>query len=68
MIWSDFAAQNLIDFAQAWVPAELDFSACQSLEKLVIGAKIIRMGKRLLKGIEVHTDTLATVLFEDVRF
>jgi len=46
----------------------LDFLACQSLEKLVIDAEIIGMIKRLLKGIEVHTDTLATALFENNRF
>jgi trimethylamine--corrinoid protein Co-methyltransferase len=46
----------------------LDFLACQSLEKLVIDAEIIGMVKRLLKGIEVHSETLATALFEDFRF
>ncbi len=46
----------------------LDFLACQSLEKLVIDAEIIGMIKRLLRGIEVHTDTLATGLFEGIFF
>ncbi len=46
----------------------LDFLACQSLEKLVIDAEIIGMVKRLLKGIEIHTETLATELFEGIFF
>lgn len=46
----------------------LDFLACQSLEKLVIDAEIIGMVKRVLKGIEIHTDTLATELFEGIFF
>jgi trimethylamine--corrinoid protein Co-methyltransferase len=46
----------------------LDFLACQSLEKLVIDAEGIAMAKRLLAGIEVRTETLATGLFEGINF
>lgn len=46
----------------------LDFLACQSLEKLVIDAEIIGSIKRLLQGMLVHTDTLATGLYEDIDF
>ncbi|PWH19670.1 MAG: hypothetical protein DDG59_01830 [Anaerolineae bacterium] len=49
-------------------PGMLDFLACQSLEKLVLDAEIMGMVKRLLKGIEIHTDTLAIALFEDIFF
>ncbi len=46
----------------------LDFLACQSTEKLAIDAEIIGMCKRLLEGIQVRTDTLATGLFEGIDF
>jgi trimethylamine--corrinoid protein Co-methyltransferase len=41
----------------------LDFLLCQSAEKLVIDAEAIGMAQRLLRGIEVHTETLATAMF-----
>lgn len=46
----------------------LDFLACQSPEKLVIDAEIIGMIQRVLKGMIVHTDTLATEMFEGIDF
>jgi trimethylamine--corrinoid protein Co-methyltransferase len=46
----------------------LDFLACFSLEKLVIDAEAIQMAKRLLSGMQVHTETLATGLFEGINF
>ena len=46
----------------------LDFLACQSPEKLVIDAEGIAMAQRLLSGIEVRTETLATSLFEGIEF
>jgi len=46
----------------------LDFLACQSAEKLVVDAEGIAMAKRLLAGIEVRTETLATALFEGINF
>jgi trimethylamine---corrinoid protein Co-methyltransferase len=46
----------------------LDFLACQSPEKLVVDAEGIAMAKRLLAGIEVRTETLATELFEGINF
>jgi len=46
----------------------LDFLACQSPEKLVIDAEAIAMVQRLLAGIEVRTETLATALFEGINF
>ena len=46
----------------------LDFLACQSPEKLVVDAEGIGMAQRLLAGIEVRTDTLATGLFEGINF
>ncbi len=46
----------------------LDFLACQSPEKLVIDAEGIAMAQRLLAGIEVRTETLATGLFEGINF
>jgi len=46
----------------------LDFLACQSPEKLVIDAEGIAMAQRLLAGIEVRTDMLATTLFEGINF
>jgi trimethylamine---corrinoid protein Co-methyltransferase len=46
----------------------LDFLACQSPEKLVVDAEGIAMAQRLLAGIEVRTDTLATALFEGINF
>lgn len=41
----------------------IDFLLCQSAEKLVIDAEAIAMAQRLLRGVEVHTDTLATAMF-----
>ncbi len=46
----------------------LDFLACQSPEKLVMDAEAIAMAKRLLNGVEVQTDTLATALFAGINF
>lgn len=46
----------------------LDFLACQSAEKLVVDAEAISMAKRLLAGIEVRTETLATAFFEGLDF
>ncbi len=46
----------------------LDFLACQSPEKLVVDAEGIAMAQRLLAGIEVRTETLATALFEGINF
>ena len=46
----------------------LDFLAAQSLEKLVIDAEAIGMSKRLIEGIKLHTDTLATAMFEGINF
>ncbi len=46
----------------------LDFLACQSAEKLVVDAEGIAMAQRLLAGIEVRTETLATAMFEGINF
>jgi trimethylamine--corrinoid protein Co-methyltransferase len=46
----------------------LDFLACQSPEKLVVDAEGIAMAKRLLAGIQVRTETLATDLFAGINF
>ncbi len=46
----------------------LDFLACQSPEKLVIDAEGIAMAQRMLAGIDVRTETLATELFEGINF
>jgi trimethylamine--corrinoid protein Co-methyltransferase len=46
----------------------LDFLACQSIEKLVVDAEAIAMAKRLLEGMQVRTETLATALFEGINF
>ena len=46
----------------------LDFLACQSPEKLVIDAEAIAMAQRLLDGVQVHTETLATAMFAGINF
>ena len=46
----------------------LDFLACQSPEKLVVDAEAIAMAKRLLKGMLVQTETLATEMFAGIEF
>jgi trimethylamine--corrinoid protein Co-methyltransferase len=46
----------------------LDFLACQSAEKLIVDAEAIAMAKRLLAGLEVRTETLATAFFEGINF
>ena len=46
----------------------LDFLACQSPEKLVVDAEAVAMAKRLLAGLEVRTETLATGFFEGINF
>lgn len=46
----------------------LDFLACQSAEKLVIDAEVISMALRLLDGIQLRTETLATAMFEGINF
>lgn len=46
----------------------LDYLACHSPEKLVVDAEAIGMAKRLLAGMQVHTATLATEMFEGIFF
>ena len=46
----------------------LDSLLCQSPEKLVIDAEGIAMAKRMLEGMKIHTDTLATGFYEGVNF
>ncbi len=46
----------------------LDFLACQSAEKLVTDAEAIAMAKRLLTGVQVQTETLATAFFAGINF
>jgi trimethylamine--corrinoid protein Co-methyltransferase len=46
----------------------LDFLACHSPEKLTIDAEAIGMAKRLLAGMQVHTESLATGMFEGIEF
>jgi trimethylamine--corrinoid protein Co-methyltransferase len=46
----------------------LDFLACHSAEKLVIDAEVIGMARRLLQGVQVRTETLATAFFEGINF
>jgi len=46
----------------------LDFLACHSAEKLVIDAEAIGMVRRLLQGVSVRTETLATAFFAGINF
>jgi trimethylamine--corrinoid protein Co-methyltransferase len=46
----------------------LDSLLCQSPEKLVIDAEAISMARRLLKGMQIQSETLATEFFESVDF
>ncbi len=46
----------------------LDFLACVSPEKLLIDAEAIGMAKRMLKGMQVHTDPLAADMYEGINF
>jgi trimethylamine--corrinoid protein Co-methyltransferase len=46
----------------------LDFLACISPEKLVVDAEAVSMAKRMLAGIQVQTETLATAFFEGINF
>ncbi len=46
----------------------LDFLACQSAEKLVVDAEAVAMARRLLDGVQVRTETLATAFFEGINF
>ena len=43
----------------------LDFLACHSAEKLVIDAEGIAMAKRMIMGVKLHTETLATGFYDD---
>jgi trimethylamine--corrinoid protein Co-methyltransferase len=45
----------------------LDFLACQSPEKLVVDAEAIAMAQRLLAGVQVRTETLATAMFAGLQ-
>lgn len=46
----------------------LDFLACQSPEKLVADAEAIGMAQRLLQGVQVRTESLAALFFEEFHF
>jgi len=41
----------------------LEFTGCQSIEKLVIDAEVIASAQRLIQGIEQKTDSLAVSMF-----
>src|SRR5215208_4375441 len=43
----------------------LDFLSCHSAEKLVIDAEGISMAKRMLEGVQLRTETLATGFYDD---
>lgn len=42
----------------------LDFLSCHSAEKLVIDAEGIAMAKRMLEGVQLRTETLATEFYD----
>ncbi len=42
----------------------LDFLSCHSAEKLVIDAEGISMAKRMLEGVQLRTETLATEFYD----
>jgi trimethylamine--corrinoid protein Co-methyltransferase len=46
----------------------LDFLICQSAEKLVIDAEGIAMTQRLMDGLQVRSENLATAFFEGIDF
>jgi len=46
----------------------LDSLLCQSPEKLVIDAEGIAMAQRMLQGMKIHTETLATGFYEGINF
>ncbi len=46
----------------------LDFLACVSPEKMVIDAEAIGMAKRMLEGMQVHTDPLASDMYAGINF
>ena len=43
----------------------LDFLACHSAEKLVIDSENIAMAKRMLQGVNLHTEHLATDFYDN---
>jgi len=43
----------------------LDFLSCHSAEKLVIDAEGIAMAQRMVEGVKLHTETLATGFYDD---
>jgi trimethylamine---corrinoid protein Co-methyltransferase len=47
-----------------YVSGMLDFLSCHSAEKLVIDAEGIAMAKRMLEGLQLHTETLATEFYD----
>jgi trimethylamine--corrinoid protein Co-methyltransferase len=46
----------------------LDFLACISPEKLVLDAEAIGMAKRMVRGMQTWTDTLAVAMFQNIDF
>ncbi len=46
----------------------LDSLLCQSPEKLVVDAEAIAMAKRMIAGMKIQTETLATGFYEGVNF
>jgi trimethylamine--corrinoid protein Co-methyltransferase len=46
----------------------LDSLLCQSPEKLVVDAEGIAMAQRMLQGMKIHTETLATGFYEGINF
>ncbi|MDO8755105.1 MAG: trimethylamine methyltransferase family protein [Anaerolineales bacterium] len=46
----------------------LDSLICQSPEKLVTDAEGVAMAKRMVQGMKIHTETLATQFYKGVNF
>ena len=46
----------------------LDSLVCQSAEKLVTDAEGVAMAKRMVQGMLIHTETLATQFYDGVNF
>jgi trimethylamine--corrinoid protein Co-methyltransferase len=46
----------------------LDFLVCISPEKLVMDAEAIGMAKRMIRGVDALTETLATAMFAGINF
>jgi trimethylamine--corrinoid protein Co-methyltransferase len=53
--WTEFAAQNLVDLARAWVPAEIiSMALAGAASPVTLAGSVVQHAAECLSGIVIH--------------